>query len=276
MLLQGDHKLDPGKNPVVRLFRRVMPVTEDYSSQRFFVRKDGRMWATPLLLVLLVVETTDVIFAVDSIPAIFAVTRDPFIVYTSNVFAILGLRALYFVLAGVMEMFRYLKVGLSFVLCFVGTKMIVVDFYEIPIGASLAMIAGILSLSILASLVAQWKEQEASAFAGRGWPYGMLAMAHVRVIVSLLAVGTTLMLVKWSSIGGGPSGNDAITAIRMVQRDLTHAQWIHGESPQLEGAQTALEQAWSNLERDQYAEAISATLRARSLLTDLHGREDRS
>jgi tellurite resistance protein TerC len=279
MLFQGDHKLDPGKNPVVRLFRRLTPITKDYSGQHFFVRKDGRLWATPLLLVLVVVETTDVIFAVDSIPAIFAVTRDPFIVYTSNVFAILGLRALYFVLAGVMEMFRYLKVGLSFVLCFVGVKMIVVDFYEIPIGASLAMIAGILSLSILASLVALWREaapaapRASSRPAEMGRPYGMLATASGRIWVSLLAVGLTLMIVKWSSIQGGPSGDDAMAAIRVVQRDLTHAQWIHGESPELEGAQKALEQAWSNLERDQYAEAISATLRARSLLTDLHGKD---
>jgi hypothetical protein len=271
MLLQGDHKLDPGKNPVVRLFRRLMPVTQDYSGQRFFIRKDGRMWATPLLLVLIVVETTDVIFAVDSIPAIFAVTRDPFIVYTSNVFAILGLRALYFVLAGVMEMFRYLKVGLSFVLCFVGVKMIAVDFYEIPIGASLAVIAGILTLSVVASLMAQWNEQAAPGPWAR--LYGVLATAHVRVVLFLLAVGLTLGLVKWSSIGRGPSGSDAITAIRVVQRDLAHARWTHGESPRLERAQTALEQALSSLERDRYDEAIAATLKARSLLSEVRGQE---
>ena len=111
------------------------------------------------MLVLVVVETTDVIFAVDSIPAIFAITRDPFIVYTSNVFAILGLRALYFMLAGVMEMFVYLKVGLSFVLCFVGAKMLIVDLYKIPIGASLGVVGGILILSVVVSLLVQWKEQ---------------------------------------------------------------------------------------------------------------------
>jgi tellurite resistance protein TerC len=269
MLLQGDHKLDPGKNPVVRLFRRLMPVTEDYSGQRFFIRKDGRMWATPLLLVLIVVETTDVIFAVDSIPAIFAVTRDPFIVYTSNVFAILGLRALYFVLAGVMEMFRYLKVGLSFVLCFVGVKMVAVDLYEIPIGASLAMIAGILSLSILASLVAQWKEREASAPAGRGRFYGALAAAHVGVVLWLLAIATALILVKWTSIQGGPSGGEAITAIRVMERDLNRARWIHGEPAPLKEAQTALEEAWSNLDQDQYDQALLATLKGRALLSEL-------
>lgn len=101
-----------------------------------------------------VIETTDVFFAVDSIPAIFAITLDPFIVYTSNIFAILGLRALYFLLAGILEMFRYLKVGLSLVLCFVGLKMMIVDFYKIPIGVSLGVVAGILAISILASLVA--------------------------------------------------------------------------------------------------------------------------
>jgi len=153
MLLIRDHKLDPEKNPAVRLVRRVMPVTNEYQGQRFFVWNNGRLWATPLFLVLVLVETTDLIFAVDSIPAIFAITQDPFIVYTSNVFAILGLRALYFLLAGIMEIFRYLKVGLSFVLMFVGTKMIVADLYKIPIGMSLAVVAGILVASVLASLL---------------------------------------------------------------------------------------------------------------------------
>ena len=154
MLFAGDEKIEPEKNPVLRLVRRITHVTNEYHGQRSFVRKDRRLWATPLLLVLVVVETTDVIFAVDSIPAIFAITMDPFIVYTSNVFAILGLRALYFLLAGIMEMFRYLKVGLSFVLCFVGAKMMLVDFYKIPIGISLGVVAGILTLSIVASLLA--------------------------------------------------------------------------------------------------------------------------
>jgi tellurite resistance protein TerC len=152
LLFAGEEKIEPEKNPAVRLVRRFMNVTPDYHGQQFFIRKDGRLWATPLLLVLIVVETTDVIFAVDSIPAIFAITLDPFIVYTSNVFAILGLRALFFLLAGVMDMFRFLKVGLSFVLCFVGIKMVIVDFYKIPIGISLGVVAGILGISILASI----------------------------------------------------------------------------------------------------------------------------
>jgi len=140
-----------------------MKVTPDYQGQRFFIAKDGKLWATPLFLVLVVVETTDVIFAVDSIPAIFAITLDPFIVYTSNVFAILGLRALFFLLAGVMEMFRYLKVGLSFVLCFVGAKMMLVDLYKIPIGISLGVVAGILGISILASFFVRPKRADVPA-----------------------------------------------------------------------------------------------------------------
>ena len=155
MFLQGDEKIEPEKNPVVRLFQRMIPVTHEYHGQNFFILKSGKRHATLMMVVLIVVETTDVIFAVDSIPAIFAITTDPFIVYTSNVFAILGLRALYFMLAGIMELFVYLKVGLSFVLVFVGVKMLLVDIYKIPIGASLGVIGGILLLSILASLASR-------------------------------------------------------------------------------------------------------------------------
>ena len=141
-----------------------MPVTETFEGDQFFVRRAGKLFATPLFLILLVVESTDLIFAVDSIPAIFAVTQDPFIVYTSNVFAILGLRALYFLLANVMDKFRYLKFGLSAVLVFIGVKMVIVDFYKIPIGISLGVVAGILTLSILASL---WKAKKEEAEAKR-------------------------------------------------------------------------------------------------------------
>ena len=151
MLLQGDEKLKPERNPVVRLFERWVPMTREYHGQSFMIRTNGKTRATLLLLVLIVIETTDIIFAVDSIPAIFAVTQDSFIVYTSNVFAILGLRALYFMLAGVMQMFVYLKFGLSLVLCFVGAKMLLADIYKIPIGASLAVIGTVLLLSIIAS-----------------------------------------------------------------------------------------------------------------------------
>jgi tellurite resistance protein TerC len=163
LLLTGDHKLEPEKNPAVRLVRRVLRVTPEYHGQRFFLRNNGQLWVTPLFLVLVVIESTDVIFAMDSIPAIFGITLDPFIVYTSNVFAILGLRALYFLLAGIMDMFRYLKVGLSFVLCFVGAKMMIVDFYKIPIGLSLGVVAGILGVAIVASLLGPPKANMAAS-----------------------------------------------------------------------------------------------------------------
>ena len=152
MALDRNEEVHPERNPVIRLFRRIMPVTDHYEGEQFFVRRMGKLMATPLFLVLLIVESTDLIFAVDSIPAIFAVTEDPFIVYTSNVFAILGLRSLYFLLAGVIDKFYYLKLGLSAVLVFVGVKMVITDLYKIPIGLSLAIIAGILTVSIIASL----------------------------------------------------------------------------------------------------------------------------
>lgn len=153
MVFHRNEEMHPEHNPVIRLFRRFLPVTEDYVEDRFFVRRAGALVATPLLLVLLVVESTDLIFAVDSIPAIFAVTQDPFIVYTSNVFAILGLRALYFLLAGVINTFYYLKLGLSAVLVFVGVKMVAIDFYKIPIVLSLGIIASILAIAVGASLI---------------------------------------------------------------------------------------------------------------------------
>ena len=156
MATQKEHDIEPESNPILRLIRRLIRVTPQYRGQKFFVQEtiNGKLQraATPLFVVLVLVETTDLIFAVDSIPAIFAVTRDPFLVYSSNVFAILGLRALYFLLAGVIEKFHYLKVGLSAVLIFVGIKMLIVDIVEIPIGLSLGVIAVILGLSVVASL----------------------------------------------------------------------------------------------------------------------------
>ncbi|CAN5497789.1 TerC family protein [soil metagenome] len=154
MARQGDEELEPEANPVVRLFRKLVPVTEKFEGDKFFIRRAGALMATPLLLVLVIIETTDLIFAVDSIPAIFAVTQDPFIVYTSNIFAILGLRSLYFVLAGVVHKFHYLKLGLSVVLAFVGAKMLLTDTaYKIPTLVSLAVIALILTVAVVASLV---------------------------------------------------------------------------------------------------------------------------
>ncbi len=281
MLLQGDEKLEPDKNPVVRLFQRLVPIVNEYQGQRFFVRRERKIHATLLMLVLVVVETTDVIFAVDSIPAIFAITTDPFIVYTSNVFAILGLRALYFMLAGVMQMFVYLKVGLSFVLCFVGAKMLVVDFYKIPIGISLGVVAGILILSVVVSLLARWKEEgvllsrlgleKFAAQKTRHRPGPRTMPAYARVGVLILFVAVVLGIAKWDSITTGPSGDDAITAIRVVQRELVEAQQMHGtlHASKLYGANATLDEAWSKLEEKRYAEAISAAQKARALLKTL-------
>lgn len=154
MLFKKDESLNPERNPVVRLFKRLMPVTTDYRGDRFFVREGGIRYATPLFVVLLLVEVTDLVFAVDSIPAIFAITQDSFIVYTSNVFAILGLRSLYFALAGVMHKFHHLKTGLGLVLVFVGIKMLLGHTaYKIDNLVSLGVVAAILTVSILASLV---------------------------------------------------------------------------------------------------------------------------
>ena len=149
---QESTEIHPEKNPVLRVFRRWVPVTEDYDGDRFFVRRAG-LYATPMLVVLLVVETTDLLFAVDSIPAVLAITRDAFIVYTSNVFAIMGLRSMYFALAGMMEMFRYLHYGLSLVLVFVGGKMLASHYVDIPTEVALGVVAGILGISVLASLL---------------------------------------------------------------------------------------------------------------------------
>ncbi len=153
MAFRKARDIQPERNPVLRLFRRVMPVSEQNEGGRFFVRRDGRTLATPLFVVLLVIETTDIIFAVDSVPAVLAITTDPLVVYTSNVFAILGLRSLYFVLAGFTDLFHYLRHGLSAILIFVGIKMIVAHLYQISVGVALGVVAGILALSIIASLL---------------------------------------------------------------------------------------------------------------------------
>jgi len=149
---QKEAEIHPEKNPVLRLFRRFVPVTKEYEGGKFFVRRRG-LYATPLLIVLLVVETSDVIFAVDSIPAILAITLDAFIVYTSNVFAILGLRSMYFALAGMMELFHYLHYGLSLVLIFVGSKMLVAPYWEVPTEVALGVVALILASSVVASVL---------------------------------------------------------------------------------------------------------------------------
>jgi len=152
LFFQEGMEIHPDKNPVLRLVRRLIPVTEDYHGGRFFIRRPG-LFATPLLVVLVVVETTDVLFAVDSIPAILAITLNAFIVYTSNVFAIMGLRSMYFALAGMMETFRFLHYGLSLVLVFVGGKMLLSHYYQLPTEYALGTVAVILLGSVLASVV---------------------------------------------------------------------------------------------------------------------------
>jgi len=151
LFTEAGSEVHPEKNPVLRLFRRWVPVTQDYHAGKFFVRQPALL-ATPLLVVLLVVETTDLLFAVDSIPAVLAITLNAFIVYTSNVFAILGLRSMYFALAGMMEVFHYLHYGLSIVLMFVGAKMLISHYYEIPTTAALGAVAAVLLTTVLASL----------------------------------------------------------------------------------------------------------------------------
>jgi tellurite resistance protein TerC len=153
MAFHTDEDIHPDDNPLIKLARRAMPVTSTYEGQRFFVRHAGKLMATPLFLVLLLAESTDLIFALDSIPAIFAVTLDPFIVFTSNVCAILGLRSLYFLLAGAVDKFHYLKLGLATILTFVGVKMILSDIFHLPTSVSLLVIVGVLAIAIVASLV---------------------------------------------------------------------------------------------------------------------------
>jgi tellurite resistance protein TerC len=149
----GEVHVEPQKNPVLRFFKRIIPVETSYETQNFFVRRRGKLMATALMPVMIVIATTDIMFAVDSIPAILAITRDPFIVYTSNIFALLGLRALFFVLAGVMGLFRYLQVGLCLVLMFIGVKMLISEFVHIPIGISLGVVASVLGGSVIASIL---------------------------------------------------------------------------------------------------------------------------
>jgi len=155
---EKDKEVDPEKNPLTKLARRLFPVTSDYRGNVFFVREAGRIAATPLFIVLVSLETTDLIFAVDSIPAVLAITRDPFIVYSSNAFAVLGLRSLYFALSGVMDLFHHLHYGLSAILVFVGVKMLISSFWKIPTGWSLGVVAALLILSIVASIV--WPERD--------------------------------------------------------------------------------------------------------------------
>ena len=162
MWLFADNKPDVGNNPLVRWCRKHLPITERLHGDRFTVLIGSQRWFTPLFLVLAAIGITDVIFAVDSIPAIFAITDDPFIVMTANIFAILGLRALYFLLADMAERFHLLSYGLAVILVFIGAKMLLLDVYKIPVAVALAVVAGVLAVAIVASIVAKPKAQEAA------------------------------------------------------------------------------------------------------------------
>lgn len=153
MAIKTDEDIHPENNFIIRTFKKLFPVTHDYHGSKFFVKIKSRNYATPLFIVLIAIEITDLIFAFDSIPAIFAVTRDPFIIYTSNIFAILGLRAMYFALAGIMNKFHYLRIGLSMILIFIGAKMLMMELYKIPILVSLGIIAIILAASVIFSIL---------------------------------------------------------------------------------------------------------------------------
>jgi tellurite resistance protein TerC len=176
--------IDPGKNPVVQLFRKILPVTADYRGQKFLVRENGKLYATPLFVALVVVEFTDILFAVDSVPAIFAITHEPFLVFTSNVFAILGLRSLFFAVAGLMQLFRFLHYGLAIILTFVGIKMLygyVAEIYhwqKFPVGISLAVIVGVLAGSIVVSILKPEKPAPSSVADGSNLEGGVSDASH--------------------------------------------------------------------------------------------------
>jgi tellurite resistance protein TerC len=163
MGLEGEKEIHPESNPVVRLFKKIFPVTHEEHDDKFFVRIDKRWFATPLFIVVLVVEITDLVFAVDSIPAILAITRDPFIVYTSNAFAILGLRSLFFALSGLLNVFQYLKYGLAVVLMFIGSKMVLAHWVHISTGVSLLVVMSVLIISIIASLLSPARRKKKNA-----------------------------------------------------------------------------------------------------------------
>jgi tellurite resistance protein TerC len=170
LMVEGDQETDPSNNIVLKFCRRFLPLTESYEGRSFLVRRSGKVFFTPLFVVLLVVETTDILFAVDSIPAILSITRDSFIVYTSNVFAILGLRSLYFALAGMMKLFHYLNYGLSVVLIFIGAKMLLPERYHIPTWIALVVIAGVLAIAVIASLLFPRKDVQNKEEVDEGKP----------------------------------------------------------------------------------------------------------
>jgi tellurite resistance protein TerC len=205
MLVARHDNLAAEENIVVRTTRRWIPITEDFESTRFFVIRDGVRMATPLLLVLIMVETTDVLFAVDSIPAIFAVTDQPFIVYTSNIFALLGLRSLYFALAPLLERFRYLKASLVFLLAYVGVKMILAHSYPIPAVVSLVMVCGILAVGVLASLIGAGRDTAPLAPPVTAAQLARTSVENAWKGVVLIVGGTTVVIGAAMIVLPGPA-----------------------------------------------------------------------
>lgn len=245
MLIIRHDVLDPEKTSIVRLARRVYPVTAEFHGSRFFVEKDGVGHATPLFMALLLVETADVTFAVDSIPAIFAITRDPFIVFTSNVFALLGLRSLYFVLAGLMEKFRYLKMSLVFLLAFIGVKMMLVHHYPIPNEVSLAVIGGILAVGILASIsVARDSAALVSPLASE---IERIAVASYRQArrAAILVVGSSVLLVGVAMILlPGPAFLVIPLGLAILAMEFAWAaRWLARVKSEFSGAKNRLKRA---------------------------------
>jgi len=196
MMISREDSVHPEKNPLVKLVRRLMPVAGEYDRDHFFTRLDGRLAATPLLLVVAVIESMDVLFAVDSIPAIFAVTTDPFLVFTSNIFAILGLRALYFAIAGLIHRFRYLKVSLVYVLGFIGVKMLLAHYIHIPTAVSLGVVCGILLIGALASIIVARRQARTAMLAAGNEVIDLAAGAwrQIRRLV-IIVVGSTILLI---------------------------------------------------------------------------------
>jgi tellurite resistance protein TerC len=229
MMFDNEETLEPEKNPVVRLFRRVVPVTSEFHGAHFFVKLDGRWTATPLALALVIVETSDLLFAVDSIPAVFAVTLDPFIVFTSNVFAILGLRSLYFALAAVLDRFHYLKSSLVFVLIFVGGKMVLSHHYPISSPASLVVIFGILLVGVFASLLAT-RIERAHARTSNGQAHSTRVRGNNVRRAFVVIAGATVGAVGTLLIIGGLGAPLGFAALALgLVLEFALARWFVGK-----------------------------------------------
>jgi tellurite resistance protein TerC len=253
MLVTRHDTLEPDKNLVVRLVRRFYPVSSGYEDGRFFTRVDGRKAVTPLFLALVLIETTDLIFAVDSIPAIFAITHDPFLIWTSNVFAILGLRSLYFALAGLMHRFRYLKTSLVFLLVFIGVKLLIADYYDIPTGASLAMIFGILAVGISASVLAKDRDSAAlvSPIAAQLEELTRITLQQAMRVAMLIVGSTVLAIGAVLLVLPGPGLLTMAIGLSILAAEFAWARhWLSRIRAQLGGVQDRVEKAYSDWKND--------------------------